>query len=468
MAHALRGAWVLTTILKKLNDALERRDGDPGSLKAGEILDTIGPSGELRLPGGTGKLLQVIEIDPTEDPCTVVLTDKKVKIACKISSDARRKHESSSKTKISTITGCAIKVLSYDIYFPGADGKLFWEGARDRSQIVVKPASQNRKAGKKEIQKNNMGDKSIKQDLGIGNKNADAELLPMPEPIFFITEFAILPGGCSDVRGNPKSVSSKADLKPLLSGLPRKARSGREFSLSQYVPLPRKSSNEPSASSKVSADDESSDYEIRSQTDVYSGDVSSQDVSQLLFTTQDHLNTFDDLQFPEYKIQKKKPGANHPQNLIAIRGSLEPSAHDQGKKKTSKPHAHHARKNAEQTSLNTEPKFINYADWSDSEEPFVSSAVGWEGDSKDLSQTSNNRNKRKRGDLSTSFPSPDIGRRKGRKKSLGWGKMEQITPSQTIIPDDQLEILNRPECECLSELFYRSLSFLYIFVTIIT
>jgi hypothetical protein len=359
--------------------------------------------------------------------------------------------------------GGIIKVISYDIYFPGVDGKLFWEGVRYRSQIADKPASQGRETGKKEIQ-NNMGDKSIKQGPGIGNKNTDAEFLPMPEPVFFITEFAFLPGKCSDVRGNPTSVSSKADLKSLLSDLPRKARSGREFSLSEYISLSRKSSNKPSASSKVSTGDEISDdeiLEIRSQTDVYSGDISSQDVSQLLFTTQayaDHLNTFDDLRFPERKSQKKKPDANHPQS--PTRGSLGSSA--QKKKKIPKPHAHHARKNAEQTkSLNTEPKFINYADGSDSEGPFVSSAVSWEGDSKDLSQKSNNRHKRKRGDLSTSLSSSAVGR-KGKKKSLGWDKMEQITASQTIIPDDQLEILNRPECECLSELFYRSLSFLYI------
>lgn len=64
MARALREAWVLGIITKKLNDALERRDRDrdPQSLKADEIVDTIGPSGELRLPGGTGKLLQVIEV----------------------------------------------------------------------------------------------------------------------------------------------------------------------------------------------------------------------------------------------------------------------------------------------------------------------------------------------------------------------------------------------------------------------
>ncbi|KAH0610266.1 uncharacterized protein H6S33_011793 [Morchella sextelata] len=253
MARALREAWVSSTIIKKLNDALERRDVDPESLKADhdEILNKIGPSGELRLLGGTGKLLQVIEIDPTEDPCTAVLTDKKVKIACKVSSDARQKHETSSNTKISTIMGGIIKVISYDIYFPGVDGKLFWEGVRYRSQIADKPASQGRETGKKEIQ-NNMGDKSIKQGPGIGNKNTDAEFLPMPEPIFFITEFAFLPGKCSDVRGNPTSVSSKVDLKSLLSDLPRKARSGREFSLSEYISLSRKSSNKPSASSKVS------------------------------------------------------------------------------------------------------------------------------------------------------------------------------------------------------------------------
>jgi hypothetical protein len=64
MARALREAWVSSTIIKKLNDALERRDVDPESLKADhdEILNKIGPSGELRLLGGTGKLLQVIEV----------------------------------------------------------------------------------------------------------------------------------------------------------------------------------------------------------------------------------------------------------------------------------------------------------------------------------------------------------------------------------------------------------------------
>lgn len=391
---------------------------------------------------------------------------------------------------MTTIKGGIIKVISYQIRFLGVDGVLFWKGITYQDQIGNRPTSRKSGKGSEHGSRSGIGgSKSTAKDWGKGDTSINLKLVPTPEPVLYITDFTYIGSAGEPLFGKPTGISSRGEVNELLLGLPRKKYLGEEAAVGfkhdsrsmgsvttasrqrkerkdteghRGVYLPQSNSSQKNVSSRHPQRTHGSDDEIRSQPQVDSDDVSSEELSQLPFATQApprFPSTFDDLEFSTQEGQKNTIASKSPPSS-PLPSSFRSTGHSpqvvittKSHEKKKEPRPHQVRKNAENRKPGINQRFINYANETEFEESTAGSIVEGGRQNKILGEASN-RYKRKRSgsnDATVSGPGSLDAGGKGQAPPIhrGWQGMTRITKEDTIIPKDQQEVLDRPECKSL-------------------
>lgn len=331
----------------------------------------------------------------------------------------------------------------------------------------------------------------------MGNTKSNFKNAPTPEPVLYITSFDFLGSTGSGIWGAPTSISSKQDIKDLLTKLPRKRHTkeealaglkhnNRPADTPERTPLQGNRSEGPRGQSgrdiaqeflrktpllkpsKHSPNTDDSDDSIRSQPEVNSDDEKEEE-SQLTFVTQApgrFSSTYDDLEFSTQIGQKRKAKAKATSPLTSPLQSSPFRSTGHSPQVVIITNSQQNKKNLEshQTEANVEKKpsikskFINYSDGTGLGGSTASSIAN-EGESKGVREATSHRDKHKFGQHSLPLPkSNSVGvraRSKGASQreslaSRGWQGMTGITKADTVIPEDQQELLDRPECKCFS------------------
>lgn len=321
--------------------------------------------------------------------------------------------------------------------------------------------------------------------------------------MLYINSFTFIGSGGSATFGAPTGISSKADIKDLLTKLPRKKYTKQETPVEfkrdrqstdtlETNPLRKKRSKGPKGQGTGNTTQGPSqknvlckppksprninglDNELRSQPDINDDDDDGEE-SQLAFTTQAprrFSSTYDDLDFSIPADQKKRretsplnsslpsssfQSTGHPPQVVIITNS-------QQSRKDSK--CHGTWTNTQKKKPSMKSGLVNYSDGTGFDGSTAGSVVN-EGGSNGTSGTVSNRQKRKFNSLSESGPVDMKTGNKGaslkaQRKLLenrGWQGMTGITKADVVIPRDQQEILDRPECKWFPDL----LSFCFVF-----
>lgn len=381
---------------------------------------------------------------------------------------------------MSIMKGGIIKPTSYQIHFLGVDGKLFWKGVTHENQIAGEQISRKTSSRTKQVRRSNAeSSESAATDSGIGNTRTN---FPTPEPVLYIDSFTSLGSEGSAVWGSPTSISLKTDVENLLKRLPRKIYTKEETPVGfghgrQPVdtvaesPLQGKTKTRAkgqgsgnaargtSRLSKLPKNVHDSDDEIHSQPEI-NGDV--EGVSQLGFATQAgrFSSTYDDLEFPTQVGQKKK-AQSRTTSLLA--SPLPISSQSTGHSPQVVIITKSQRKDPPQIKAGIEkekkhsggPKLINYSDGTGSTAGSVTSKIG----SKKMSAATSNRRGQESGRRSPSPPKPrhfdieaEAEETQVKGSRWGWQGMTKVTKEDVVIPRDQQELLDRPECERFFEL----------------
>lgn len=382
---------------------------------------------------------------------------------------------------MSIMKGGIIRPTSYQIHFLGVDGKLFWKGVTHENQIAGEQISQKTSNRAKQARRSNAeSSESVATDSGIGNTRTN---FPTPEPVLYIDTFTFLGSEGAAVWGSPTSISLKIDVENLLKRLPRKIYTKEETPVGfgqsrQPVDTMAKSpfrgktktrakghgsgnaARGTSKFSKLPKNAHDSDDEIHSQPEI-NGDV--EEVSQLGFATQApgrFSSAYDDLEFPTQSDQKKK-AQSKTTSLLA--SPLPISSQSTGHSPQVVIITKSQRKDPSQIKAGIEkakkhsggPKLINYSDGTGSTASSVTSRIG----SKKVSGAASNRRRQESGRRSPSPPKPgqldvetEAEETQVKGPRWGWQGMTEVTKEDTVIPKDQQELLNRPECEHFFEL----------------
>lgn len=392
--------------------------------------------------------------------------------------------------------GGIIKPISYQIHFLGVDGKLFWKGVTHEDQIAGEPRSRKTGNRAKQALRSNGGSSGSAATDSARNTRAD---FPTPEPVLYINDFTFIGSAGSAVWGPPASISLRTDVEELLKKLPRKKYTREETPvgfgqgcqpMDTVVKSPlqgkskargkgQRSGNTAGGTSRKNTlpklhkrpkNAYDSDDEIRSQPEL-NGDGEEQ--SQLAFTTQAPArfsSTYDDLEFSTQADQGKEPRAKatFPQ-LSSIPNSSQSTGHSPQVVIITKPRRRgdliQIKAGVEkEKKYSGKPKLINYSDGTGFDGSTTSSVASDSG-SKKICVAANNQHKRVSGQRSSSFSESgqaDVGAGGALEKGSGWGwqGMITITKEDTVIPKNQQELLDQPECEQNSELSNLLLSFL--------
>lgn len=382
------------------------------------------------------------------------------------------------------LKGGVIKPTSYQIHFLGVDGKLFWKGITHEDQIAAEPIS--RKASNRAKQAHRSNVESVITGSGAGGTKTD---FPTPEPVLYIDSFTLYGSEGSAIWGSPTSISLKADVENLLKKLPRKRYTKEETPVgfgqgcqpvgtAAESPLQRKAQtrakgqrngNSAQGTSrkntlpklpKLLKSTHDSGGEIHSQPEI---NGNAEEESQLAFTTQAPgcFSTYDDLEFSTQAVQGNKTLAKATSSPLP--NSSQFTGHSPRVVIITKPQQ---RENPRQTKASVEkkkkpsgkPKLINYSDGTGFDGSTAGSVVN-EGRSKKMSGTARNRHKREFKRWSSSLSESgsvdggaecDEASAKISKVFLanrGWQGMTGVAKEDTIIPKNQQELLERPECE---------------------
>lgn len=387
--------------------------------------------------------------------------------------------------------GGIIKPISYEIHFLGVDGKLFWKGVTHEDQIAGEPRSwKTGNQAKQALRSNGGSSGSVATDSA---RNARVDL-PTPEPVLYINDFTFVGSAGSAVWGFPTSISLKTDVENLLKKLPRKKYTKEETPVGfgqgcrpmdtvAESPLRgrsgarakgRGSGNTTGGTSRKNAykrpkNAYDSDDEINSQPEL---NDDGEEESQLAFTTQAPAcfsSTYDDLEFSTQAGQGKKARAKatFPQ-LSSIPYSSQSTGHSPQVVIITKPRPREGllqiKAGMEKEKRHSgKSKLINYSDGTGFDGSTAGSMASDSG-SKKTRLAASNRHKRvprRRSSSLSESGQVDVEAEQALRKGSRWGwqGMITITKEDTIIPQNQQELLDQPECKQNSELSNLLLSF---------
>lgn len=385
--------------------------------------------------------------------------------------------------------GGIIKPISYQIHFLGVDGKLFWKGVTHEDQIAGEPRSHKTGNRAKQALRNNGGSSGSVATDGARNTGVD---FPTPEPVLYINDFTFLGSAGCAVWGLPTSISLKPDVEDLLKKLPRRKYTKEEtpvgfgqgcWPMDTVAGSPLQGKSKARVKGQGSGKGTSrkntlpklhkrpknaydSDDEIHSQPEL-NGD--GEEESQLAFTTQAPAcfsSTYDDLEFSTQAGQGKEALAKAAfPRLGSIPHPSQSTGHSPQVVIITKPR----RKKGllqikagigKERGQSGKPKLINYSDGTGFNGSTAGSMVSDSGP-KRMCVAANNRHKRVSGRRSSSLSeSGQVDVEVLEKGSRwGWKGMITITKEDTVIPNNQQELLDQPECEQNSELSNLLLSF---------
>lgn len=387
---------------------------------------------------------------------------------------------------ISGMKGGIIKPTSYQIHFVGVDGKLFWKGVTHEDQISGELASRKTGNRTKQTLRNNGGSSESVAASQAGNTRVN---FPTPEPVLYIDTFTFHGSEGSAVWGSPTSISLKADVKNLLENLPRKKYTEKETPVGfgrGCQPMDTMAKSPLQGKAKIRAKGQGggntaretsrkntlpkllgqpknvydSDDEIHSQPEINGVE----EESQLAFATQAPArfsSTYDDLEFYTQADQGKEERAEvAPSSARPISKSSQSTGHSpqvviitKAQRRVDPRQIKASAKNEKKHS--GKPKLINYSDGTG----FGGSAASPAANKRSSKKMSIVQHKREPGRRSSSLSDSSLidagaeGEEASRKgSSWGWQDMMNVTKEDTVIPKNQQELLDRPECERISKL----------------